>query len=152
MFEMKEEQRWMRLAIKEAEAAEENDEVPVGAVFVLDGKLIARARNQCELLNDPTAHAEMIALTQACAAIGSQRLIGVDVFVTKEPCVMCAGALVHARVGRVVIGTKDDKAGACGTVLQVIANEKLNHRVPVTFGLLEEECRDLLQRFFKKRR
>ncbi len=142
----------MRLAIKEAEAAEENDEVPVGAVFVLDGKLIARARNQCELLNDPTAHAEMIALTQACAAIGSQRLIGVDVFVTKEPCVMCAGALVHARVGRVVIGTKDDKAGACGTVLQVIANEKLNHRVPVTFGLLEEECRDLLQRFFKKRR
>lgn len=152
MIEMESEQRWMRLAINEARAAAEDDEVPVGAVFVLGGRLIARARNQCELLKDPTAHAEMIALTQACAALSSQRLIGVDVFVTKEPCVMCAGALVHARVRRVVIGARDEKAGACGTVLQVIANEKLNHRVPVTFGLLEEECRDLLQEFFRKKR
>jgi len=152
MFEIENDERWMRLAIKEAEAAEENDEVPVGAVLVSEGKLLVRARNQCELLKDPTAHAEMIALTQACAALSSQRLNGVDVFVTKEPCVMCAGALVHARVSRVIIGARDEKAGACGTVLQVIANDKLNHRVPVTFGLFEEECRALLQRFFLKKR
>jgi tRNA(adenine34) deaminase len=130
----------------------EEEEVPVGAVFVFKGKLIARARNQCELLKDATAHAEMIGITQACTALASSRLIGVDVYVTKEPCSMCAGALVHSRVNRLVVGARDEKAGACGTVLQVVANERLNHRVPVLFGVLEEDCRGLLQEFFQLRR
>ena len=144
--------KWMRIAMKEAERAGAEDEVPVGAVFVFEGRVIGRARNQCELLKDPTAHAEMIGLTQACAALASQRLTGVEVFVTKEPCAMCAGALVHARVDRLVVGARDEKAGACGSVLQVVANERLNHRVPVTFGVLGDESRELLQVFFRKKR
>jgi len=144
--------KWMRAAVKEAEAAARDDEIPVGAVFVFEEKIIARAHNQCESLLDPTAHAEMIGLTQACAALSSQRLVGVEAFVTKEPCVMCAGALVHARVDRLVVGARDEKAGACGTVLDVISNRKLNHRVPVEFGILENECRELLQDFFRMKR
>lgn len=144
--------KWMRLALREAERADEKEEVPVGAVFVSDGKVISRAHNQCELLNDPTAHAEMIGITQACEALSSQRLTGVTLYVSKEPCVMCAGALVHARIDRLVVGARDEKAGACGSVLQIICNEKLNHRVPVTFDVLVEESRALLQDFFRRRR
>jgi tRNA(adenine34) deaminase len=144
--------KWMSAALKEAERAGEEDEVPVGAVFVFEGRIIARARNQCELLKDPTAHAEMVGITQACAALSSQRLVGVEAYVTKEPCVMCAGALVHARVSRLVIGAKDEKAGACGTVLQVVANSRLNHQVSLRWGVLGDPCRALLQSFFRAKR
>lgn len=145
-------EKWMRMALKEAAAAGTNDEVPVGAVFVHQGKVIARARNQCELLTDPTAHAEMIGITQACSALGVQRLVGVELYVSKEPCVMCAGALVAARIDRLILGARDEKAGACGSVLQVISNSKLNHRVEITRGVLEDECRALLQEFFRGKR
>jgi tRNA(adenine34) deaminase len=152
MVEEENDVKWMRLALNEALKAGTEDEVPVGAVFVFEGRVIGRSRNQCGLLKDPTAHAEMIGLTQACDALESQRLTGVDVFVTKEPCAMCAGALVHARVNRLIVGARDEKAGACGTVLQVIANPKLNHRVPVTFDVLGEESGELLKEFFRRKR
>lgn len=145
-------QGFMRLALKEAEVAREEGEVPVGAVFVHEDRIIGRSRNQCEMLVDPTAHAEMTGITQACSALGVQRLCDVEVFVTKEPCVMCAGALVHARVSRLVIGAPDPKAGACGSVLQIVANPKLNHSVTVEFGILEDACRRLLQAFFRSKR
>lgn len=142
----------MRLALQEAERARDADEVPVGAVFVHGEKVIARARNQCEMLKDPTAHAELIGITQACEWMGSGRLNEVEIFVTKEPCVMCAGALVHARMARLIIGAPDIKAGACGSVLQIVQNPRLNHAIPTTFGVLEEESRRLLQDFFRSRR
>lgn len=143
---------FMRMALKEAKAAAAEDEVPVGAVFVHEDRIIARSRNQCETLGDPTAHAELIGITQACSAMEEQRLPSVEVFVTKEPCVMCAGALIHARIKRLVIGCADPKAGACGTVLQIVDNPKLNHSVSTIFGVLEDECRSLLQGFFKGKR
>ena len=143
---------FMQMALKEARAALEDDEVPVGAVFVQDEKVIARARNQAELLTDPTAHAELVGITTACAALASKRLTSIEVFVTKEPCAMCAGALVHARIARLVIGTSDQKAGACGSVLQVANHPKLNHSIPILFGVLEGECRRLLQDFFREKR
>ena len=152
MMNERDDEKWMRLAINEALAASSNDEVPVGAVFVHQGKVIARSHNQCELLTDPTAHAEMVGITEACAALEVQRLVGVELFVTKEPCVMCAGALVAARIDRVVFGARDEKAGACGSVLQLISNSKLNHRMLITSGVLEEECRALLQEFFQGKR
>jgi len=142
----------MRIAFEEAKAALADEEIPVGAVFVLGERVIARSRNQCEKLTDPTAHAEMIGITQACAALQAQRLMDVEVFVTKEPCAMCAGALVHARVARLVIGVRDVKAGACGSLLQVAQHPGLNHSIAVVFGVMEEECRDLLQQFFRGKR
>lgn len=145
-------ERFMRMALQEAEKARDGDEVPVGAVFVHQDKVIARSRNQCEMLHDPTAHAELIGITKTCEWLGSSRLTDVEIFVTKEPCVMCAGALVHARVARLVIGAPDIKAGACGTVLQIVQHPRLNHAIPTTFGVLEEECRRLLQDFFRSRR
>jgi tRNA(adenine34) deaminase len=145
-------ERFMRIALEEAKQSLAEEEVPVGAVFVCDERVIARSRNQCEKLTDPTAHAELVGITQACAALQAQRLTSVEVFVTKEPCAMCAGALVHARVGRLVVGTRDEKAGACGSVLQVVQHPGLNHSVPVEFGVMEEECRALLQQFFRARR
>jgi tRNA(adenine34) deaminase len=152
MSSLNRDETFMRLALKEAQAAGEQGEVPVGAVFVQDGKVIARARNQTELLTDPTAHAELVGITTACAALGVQRLTSVEVFVTKEPCAMCAGALVHARIARLVVGTPDPKAGACGSVLQVADHPELNHSIPTFFGALEEECRRLLQEFFRTKR
>ncbi|MEQ8766214.1 MAG: tRNA adenosine(34) deaminase TadA [Planctomycetota bacterium] len=143
---------WMALALREAITAFDEDEVPVGAVAVHEGRVIARAYNQCERLRDPTAHAEMLVITQAAESLGYPRLNDVTVFVTKEPCVMCAGALVHARVQRVVIGAPDVKVGACGTVLDVISHPALNHRIELAWGVREEECRQLLQEFFRRRR
>lgn len=145
-------ERFMEIALKEAEIAAQNEEIPVGAVYVFEDRIIAKARNQCEMLVDPTAHAELIGLTQACAHLGVQRLTEVELFVTKEPCVMCAGALVHARIGRLVIGAADIKAGACGSVLDVVGHPRLNHKIPTIFGVLEEESRALLQDFFRARR
>jgi tRNA(adenine34) deaminase len=151
-MEVDRDEHFMRQALKEAVKARDQDEVPVGAVFVFEEKIIARSHNQCEMLNDPTAHAELIGITQASSVLEAQRLTSVEVFVTKEPCVMCAGAFVHSRIARLVIGAGDTKAGACGTVLQIVNHPRLNHAIPTVFGVLEEESRELLQQFFRSRR
>ncbi|MEI8176601.1 MAG: tRNA adenosine(34) deaminase TadA [Candidatus Omnitrophota bacterium] len=143
---------YMTEALKEAQRAFEADEVPVGAVIVHEGRIIARAHNQIKLLKDPTAHAEMIAITQAAAHLQNERLLDCSLYVTVEPCAMCAGAMVLGRVSRVVYGAADLKTGACGSVLNVANNNKLNHQVAVTKGILGNECTLLLQEFFKKKR
>ena len=142
----------MTEALREARKAREAGEVPVGAVIVLDDRIIARAHNQRELLHDPTAHAEMIALTQAAEALENWRLTGARMFVTLEPCAMCAGALVLARVGEVVWATPDPRAGAVDSVFKILDEPRLNHRVLSRRGVLEAECRALLQEFFRERR
>ena len=144
--------RFMVAAIKEAMAAAEADEVPIGAVIAYEGKIIGRAHNQREILSDPTAHAEMIALTQAAAYLGDWRLTGCTMYVTLEPCCMCAGALVLSRVDRLVYGPADPKAGACESLYHIVDDERLNHRVEVISGFLEEPCRLLLQEFFASKR
>ena len=143
---------WMLEALKEAQAAADEGEVPVGAVIVHSGRVIARAHNQRETLRDPTAHAEMIAIAQASAALDNWRLLDADIYVTLEPCAMCAGALVLARVRRLFYGAPDPKAGACGTVMNVPATEKLNHSIEVHAGLLAEPCGQVLSDFFRQRR
>ena len=145
-------EKYMRVAIGEARAALEHEDVPIGAVIVRDGVVIARAHNQRELLKDPTAHAEIIALTQASAALGAWRLTGCTAYVTLEPCVMCAGAFVLARVGRLVYGAVDPKAGGCESLYRIPDDERLNHRVPVVSGVLAEECGELLREFFRAKR
>src|SRR5437763_351607 len=141
-------QEALRLAMK-ARAA---DEVPVGAVVVREGKIIGRAYNQVELLKDATAHAEMLAITQAEAAVGDWRLTDCDLYVTKEPCVMCAGALVHVRIRRVIFGCADPRAGAAGSVINLLQLTSLNHQCDVTTGVLQNECAAILQEFFKAKR
>jgi tRNA(adenine34) deaminase len=143
---------YMSEAIKEAGKAFEKDEVPVGAVIVYNGRIIARAHNQIRMLRDPTAHAEMIAITQAAAYLGNERLLDTALYSTIEPCPMCAGAMVLGRIGKLVYGAADPKAGAAGSVMNVTGNRKLNHRIKVTSGILEEECANLLREFFKKKR
>ncbi|HSA13430.1 MAG TPA: nucleoside deaminase [Spirochaetota bacterium] len=143
---------FMELALGLAAEAGELDEVPVGAVIVRDGMVIARARNSNRSDNCATRHAEMIAIEQASRILGNERLVGCGLFVTKEPCAMCAGAIVHARIERLVIGARDRKYGACGTVLDVCGNALLNHVPAIEFGLLEERSVGLLQNFFKKKR
>jgi tRNA(adenine34) deaminase len=143
---------FMRLALREAERALEHDDVPIGAVLVRDGELVAAAHNERELRQDPTAHAEIVALREAARAAGSWRLLDTAVYVTLEPCAMCAGALVLARVARVVYGASDPKAGACGSVLDVLGEPRLNHRPEVAGGLLADECGELLSAFFASRR
>jgi len=143
---------YMHIALAEARAALEHEDVPIGAVIVRDGVVIGRAHNQRELLQDPTAHAEMIALTQAASAVGSWRLTGCTLFVTLEPCVMCAGALVLARVARLVYGADDPKAGACASLYRITQDARLNHRIPVVGGVLKEECGGILREFFAARR
>ena len=145
-------ERYMQEALNEAGRASDEGEVPVGAVIVHDGRIIARAHNQREILRDPTAHAEMIAITQAAAALENWRLMDADIYVTLEPCPMCAGALVVARVRRLIYGADDPKAGACGTVLNVLDTPELNHRVAVTAGVLSQECGQTLSDFFRARR
>ena len=142
----------MRAALREAEEAARRDEVPVGAVVVHGGKIIGRGHNQREMLKDPTAHAEMIAITQAAAALEGWRLEETTLYVTLEPCLMCAGAIVNARIPRVVFGAADPKAGACGTLYQVGLDPRLNHRFETTAGVLAAECAALLQEFFAKKR
>ncbi|MBN1763860.1 MAG: nucleoside deaminase [Sedimentisphaerales bacterium] len=142
----------MQVAIKEAMAAADADEVPIGAVVVYEGKIIGRAHNQREMLNDPTAHAEMIALTQAASYLETWRLHGCTMYVTLEPCPMCAGALVLARIDRLVYGPDDPKAGACRTLYSITNDQRLNHRIEVVSGFMEESCRYLLQEFFAKKR
>src|SRR5438045_9406042 len=143
---------FMRAALRLAAKAYEADEVPVGAVVVRAGNIIGRAYNQVELLKDATAHAEMLALTQAEAAVGDWRLTDCDLYVTKEPCIMCAGAVVHARVRRLIFGCADERAGAAGSILNVLQMLTLNHRCDISSGVLQNECAAILQDFFRKRR
>ncbi len=143
---------FMRLAIKQALYAYREGEVPVGAIAVYKNKVIAKAYNQIELLKDATAHAEMILLTQASAAIGNWRLNDVTIYVTKEPCAMCAGGMVNSRLGKLVFGIKDPKYGAAGSALNVTCFDGALHKVNVTGGVLENECLDIFQRFFTKLR
>src|SRR5918996_641547 len=145
-------EHFMREALRQAQKAYEADEVPVGAVVARAGKIIARAYNQVELLKDATAHAEMLALTQAEAAVGDWRLTDCDLYVTKEPCAMCAGALVHVRIHRVVFGCADPRAGAAGSVINLLQLPSLNHQCEITAGVLRNECASILQDFFRKRR
>ena len=146
------EQIYMDEALREARKALEEDEVPVGAIVVYKRKVIARAHNQMRMLKDPTAHAEMIALTQAASYLKNERLTGAIIYVTVEPCAMCAGALILARVKRLIYGADDPKAGACGSVLDIVRDRRLNHRIEVKKGVLAEESRTLLKEFFKKKR
>ena len=143
---------FMRLALREAERALEHADVPIGAVLVRDGEVVAGAHNERELRQDPTAHAEVIALREASRALGSWRLLDSVLYVTLEPCAMCAGAIVLARVPRVVFGATDPKAGACGSVLDVLGEPRLNHRPVVAGGLLAPECGELITSFFASRR
>ena len=143
---------WMRLALEEAARALESHDVPVGAIAVLDGEIIGRGRNRREADHDPTSHAEMIALRQAAQAIGSWRLDGVTLYCTLEPCAMCAGAMVLARLPRLVYAASDPKAGAAGSVMDITRHPQLNHRVQVVGGLLADEAGDLIRRFFRELR
>jgi tRNA(adenine34) deaminase len=152
MIESPGDENFMREALRQAQKANEAGEVPVGAVIVRAGKIIARAHNQVELLKDATAHAEMLALTQAEAAVGDWRLTDCDLYVTKEPCPMCAGALVHTRIRRVIFGCRDPVAGAAGSVMNLLQMPALNHRCDIASGVLQDECATILQDFFRKRR
>jgi tRNA(adenine34) deaminase len=143
---------FMLEALKQAKEAAAYDEVPVGVVIVHHGQIIARAHNQVEQLRDPTAHAEMIAITQATNHLTHKWLLGCQMFVTMEPCSMCAGALVLARLDRLVFGAYDPKAGACGSLLDIVQHDKLNHRLQVDSGLLADLCGKLVTDFFKKKR
>src|SRR5881392_2865363 len=145
-------EHFMREAFRMAKKAIEADEVPVGAVIVHAGKIIGRAYNQVELLKDATAHAEMLALTQAEAALGDWRLTDCDLYVTKEPCAMCAGAMVHTRIRRVIFGCADPAAGAAGSMMNLVQIPGLNHLCEITAGVWEKECAAVLQDFFRKRR
>jgi tRNA(adenine34) deaminase len=143
---------FMRRALREAQKAETQGEVPVGAVVVQNEKVIARAHNRPLGLADPSAHAEVLALRRAAKKLGNYRLKGCDLYVTIEPCAMCAGAITQARLRRVVYGTPDSKAGACGSALEVLNHPKVNHRVEVVSGVLASECAEILRAFFRRRR
>ncbi|HWH92308.1 MAG TPA: tRNA adenosine(34) deaminase TadA [Baekduia sp.] len=146
-------ERWMRSALDEARAAIVHDDVPIGALVVHDdGRVLGRGRNERELREDPTAHAEVLALREAAAALGSWRVLDSTLYVTLEPCTMCAGAIVLARIPRVVYATADPKAGAAGSVLDVLADARLNHRPEVVGGVLADQAADLLRSFFRARR
>jgi len=143
---------YMQEALKEAEKAFGEDEVPVGAVIVYENKIIARGHNQVERLKDPTAHAEIIAITSAANYLGIKWLNEASLYVTIEPCSMCAGASVLARIKNLYFGASDPKTGACGSVINIVNNKKLNHRIKITKGIFAAECSSLLKEFFKKKR
>lgn len=145
-------QIFMARALQLAEEAMRVHEVPVGAVVVREGRIIGKGYNQTEMLNDPTAHAEMLAISSACSTIENKYLTDCTLYVTLEPCSMCAGAIVLARIKRVVFGAMDEKAGACGTLLHVAGNKKLNHSPELIQGVMEADCSELLRQFFKKKR
>jgi tRNA(adenine34) deaminase len=152
MIEPRSDEDFMREALRQARKAYDAGEVPVGAIVVRGDKIIARAHNQVELLKDATAHAEMLALTQAETAVGDWRLVDCDLYVTKEPCAMCAGALVHTRVRRVIFGCADPAAGAAGSVVNLLQMPTLNHRCDIGLGVLENECAAILKNFFRQKR
>ena len=152
IIDLQSDQYFMGEALRQARRAYEAEEVPVGAVIVREGSIIARAFNQVELLRDATAHAEMLAITQAEEVVGDRRLNDCTLYVTKEPCPMCAGAIVLARLGRVVFGASDPKAGAAGGVMNLLQYPTFNHRSEITSGVRDAECRSLLQSFFVEQR
>ncbi len=143
---------WMRLALEQARLAAQAGEVPVGALVIKDGEILGQGHNRTLLDNDPTAHAEVVALRQAAGRVGNYRLVGCVMFATIEPCAMCAGAMVHARLAKLVYGAADPKAGAAGSVVQVLNHPSLNHKMEVTSGVLEQECAEMLRQFFRDRR
>ena len=142
----------MRMAMREAERGAREGEVPVGAIIVREGKVLARGHNRPIRLCDPTAHAEILVLRRAARKLRNYRLEGCDLYVTIEPCAMCTGAIVHARVRRLIYGAPDPKAGACGTALKVMNHRKLNHRVEIAKGVLQAECAAVIQEFFRNKR
>jgi tRNA(adenine34) deaminase len=142
----------IRVALEEARAAAEAGEVPIGALAVIGGEIVARGQNRVLRDVDPAAHAEILAMRAAASAIGNYRLVDCELYVTLEPCAMCAGAMIHARLGRLIYGAADPKAGAAGSVLDVVNHPKLNHQMLVTPGVLAEECGELLRGFFRERR
>ncbi|OGW50869.1 MAG: tRNA-specific adenosine deaminase [Nitrospirae bacterium RBG_19FT_COMBO_42_15] len=146
---VEDDERFMRLALIEAEKAAGEGETPIGAVAVLNGKVIAKARNKREIWNDPTAHAEIIALKKAAKKLNRWRLSDITLYVTLEPCAMCAGAMVLARIDRLVFGCTDPKAGSCGTLYNILQDKRLNHQAEIKTGVLEKECGALLKKFFK---
>ncbi|MGO8765497.1 MAG: tRNA adenosine(34) deaminase TadA [Limisphaerales bacterium] len=152
IIDLHSDEHFMREALRQAARAREMGEVPVGTVIVRAGKIVARAFNQVELLKDATAHAEMLALTQAEAAVGDWRLVDCTLYVTKEPCPMCAGAIVHTRLARVVFGAADPKAGAAGSALNLLQFPTLNHRCDIAGGVCEKDCRAMLKSFFAEQR
>ena len=143
---------WMELALEQAQLAEQAGEVPVGALIVKEGEIVGRGHNRNLLDNDPTAHAEIVALRQAGSRLGNHRLTGCVMYATIEPCAMCAGAMVHARLARLVYGATDPKAGAAGSVLDLLNHPRFNHQVKVTPGVLQEKCAEILKVFFQARR
>jgi len=145
-----EDEKWMRYALAEAQLALKKNEVPIGAVVVNEDRIIGRGHNQVESLNDPTAHAEIIAIGAACNFLSSWRLSGSSIYVTIEPCAMCAGAIVLSRLDRLIFGAEDPKAGACGSLYNVVQDIRLNHQVQIVPYILEQECRQILEAFFEK--
>ncbi|MGD0280240.1 MAG: tRNA adenosine(34) deaminase TadA [Smithella sp.] len=143
---------FMKIALEEAQEAYRSGEVPVGAVLVHEGNILARAHNSPIMRNDPTAHAEMLALRQAGEKSGNYRLTGAELYVTLEPCIMCAGAIVHARLSRLIFGACDPKYGAVVSLYNILADERLNHQVEITEGILSEECGEIISRFFQQKR
>jgi len=147
-----EHEKWMKHALDEAMTAFDNEEVPIGAVVVLDNKIVGRGYNQREALNDPTAHAEIIALTSAANTLGNWRLKDCKLYVTKEPCPMCAGAVMNARISHVFYGIHDEVAGCCGSLYQLCRDPRFNHQSAVQGGILSEDCKSLLEEFFRLQR
>ena len=145
-------EKFMQMAIEQAKIAEDNGDVPIGAIIIHNNQIIAKAYNQREQLQDPTAHAEIVALTQAAAALESWRLNDCTIYVTLEPCTMCAGALVLARIARLVYGCDDAKTGAVKSLYNIVSDSRLNHQVEITSGVLKEQCSSQLQQFFSRRR
>ena len=149
---MKTDHDFMRTALEEAASAFKKDEVPVGAVVVLSGRIIARAHNAPITRHDPSAHAEILAIRQAAETIGNYRLNGAELYVTLEPCIMCAGAIIQARLARVIFGASDPKCGAVASLYNVLADKRLNHQVEITAGIMKEECGEIISRFFREKR
>ncbi|GMK47673.1 MULTISPECIES: tRNA adenosine(34) deaminase TadA [Paenibacillus] len=152
MIREQEDQAWMQLAIEEAKKAEQIGEVPIGAILVKNGEVVGRGYNLRETNHDPTAHAEMVAIREACERLGAWRLLDCTLYVTLEPCPMCAGAIVQSRVKRVVYGTGDPKAGCAGTLMNLLQEPRFNHETELTSGILQQECAELLTNFFRNLR
>ena len=152
MTRNEEHKKWMKLAFREAEKAYDQGEIPIGAVVVKNDQIIGRGYNQCESLNDPTAHAEIIAITSATNTIKNWRLENCSLYVTKEPCPMCAGALINSRIDMVIFGMYDEKEGCCGSLYQLCRDPRFKHQLAVKGGVMENSCRLIMQEFFKKQR
>ena len=152
MIESEQHKKWMNVAFNEAKKGFNNDEVPIGAVVVQNNKIVGRGYNQCETLKDPTAHAEMLAITSAANTLKNWRLNDCYLYVTKEPCPMCAGALINARVEMIIFGMYDEKEGCCGSIYQLCRDPRFKHQISVKGGVMEYECLDIMKEFFKNKK